>query len=102
MFYDVPQLFIETRKHSRDTVRQRSNGGYLHDDDIEQLLSLYECGPSLDTDTSIDFSQIIDDAILNSDSYAAKREKYFSWVFGCRDRQANIRVAQAIKSRLLQ
>lgn len=101
MFYDVPQLFIETEKYSRDIVRQMAAKEKMYADDIEQLLSLYDCGPHFHTKNVIDFEQIIDAALHNASSYKHQRERYFSWVFGTRDRQAHTRVAQAIKTHLL-
>ena len=101
MFYDVPQLFIETHKYSRDMVCEMATSEGMHSDDIDQLLTLYDCGPCYHVDNPIDFSNILDQAILNANDYKTQRENYFSWVFGQRDRKANERVAHAIKAQLL-
>ncbi|MEA3465314.1 MAG: CDP-glycerol glycerophosphotransferase family protein [Thermodesulfobacteriota bacterium] len=101
MFYDVPQLFIETPGYSRDMMRQQATREEMHPDDTEQLLSLYDCGPCYHTKNSIDFSSVLNRAILDAPNYAPQRQRYFSWVFGSRDRKANERVAQAISTYLL-
>jgi len=101
MFYDVPQLFIETPSYSRDTVRQQAAKEKMHPEDTEQLLTLYDCGPCYHTNKAIDFGLVLNKAILDAPNYAAQRQHYFSWVFGNRDRKANERVAQAITAYLL-
>ena len=71
-------------------------------DDLSQLLTLYDCGPSLYIgDQTPDFSTVLDRALSDQTAYAAQRERYFSWVFGSRDRMANERVARAIQTHLL-
>lgn len=102
MFYDVPQMFIETSTYSRDMLRQQGIREAMHEDDLERLLTLYDCGPSTHIAALPDFGESLDRAIADAPSYAAQRDRYFSWVFGQRDRFANKRVAQAIQHHLLQ
>lgn len=97
MFYDVPQMFIETPGLSRDVIRQLGMQENMHPHDLERLLTLYDCGPSLYVEDKPDFSESLDKAIADAQTYAHQRENYFGWVFGQRDRLANQRVAQAIK-----
>ncbi len=99
MFYDGPQLFIETRSYSRDYLHQAGVREQMNPDDLEQLLTLYDCGPALHVDDGVvDFSILLDKALDDAENYTEQRAAYFSWVFGERDRQANQRVAQAIQN----
>lgn len=101
LFYDLPQYFIETPEYSRDFVAQLGQREDMHPDDLERLLGLYDCGVSEFVDSPCDFSDSLDRAIDDSADYAKQREAYFFWVFGARDRHANQRVAEAIKTHLL-
>lgn len=102
LFYDIPQLMIETPECSRDVIRQIGEREAMHPDDLSQLLTLYDCGPNLYIgDQTPDFSTVLDRALTDQTAYAAQRERYFSWVFGSRDRMANERVARAIQTHLL-
>ncbi len=101
LFYDVPQLFVETSSFSRDYLASLANKEGMHPDDTEQLLTLYECGPSLNLKHGhYDINREIEKAISDSSSYSLQREKYFSWVFGSRNRLAAENVARAIKTKL--
>ncbi len=102
LFYNAPQLFIETPQLSLDTMQKQAEKEGMHPDDTEQLLSLYDCGPRHYTADTLNFNTILDQAILASSDYDRQRERYFSWVFGKRDRKANERVAKAISTHLLK
>lgn len=101
LFYDVPQLFIETSKLSRDLMKIQADLEGMHPQDTEQLLTIYDCGPRQFVNETIIFDSILDKAIENQTDYARQRQCYFSWVFGQRDQNANLRVAQAIQSQLM-
>jgi len=102
LFYDVPQLFIETSKLSRTLMEKQAKQEGMHPQDAEQLLSLYDCGLRYTiTKSSPSFDLVLDKAIIEQSGYCSQRQNYFSWVFGQRDRQANVRVAQAIQTYLL-
>lgn len=99
LFYDVPQLLIETPLLSRDVMVRMGRDEGMHPDDMAQLLTLYECGPSvLVKDAGKDLSASIETALLERDFRARRRQEYFAWVFGQRDRLANRRVAEAISA----
>lgn len=98
MFYDVPQLFIETKAFSRDYLHQMGLEQDMHIDDLEQLLTLYECGPKLTVNDNLDLAEHLNHALEDAGQYSKQRQEYFSWVFGEKDRSANQRVAQAILS----
>ena len=102
LFYDVPQLLIETPQFSRDVLIQMGRDQAMHPNDMDQLLTLYECGPSVFVkEAGMDLSTAIEAALLQRDARAKHRQEYFSWVFGNRDREANQRVAEAISARFL-
>ena len=97
LFYDVPQMFIETESLSRDFMRDLGVQESMHPDDLERLLTLYDCGPSHFIKAVPNFSESLERAIDDATLYAQQREAYFASVFGSRDRSANQRVARAIK-----
>jgi len=101
LFYDIPQLLVESPHASRIQLREQATREGAHIDDIEKLLTLYECGPIFDTASGDLVESMLDRAIDDAGRFASQRENYFSWVFGQRDRQANQRVAAAIRDHLL-
>lgn len=101
LFYDVPQLFIETALCSEHTIREMARREEMHEDDTAQLLTLFGCGRRLSVDAPMDFAESIELAIEEAPAYAERRATYFSWVFGERDRSAHQRVAHAITTHLL-
>lgn len=96
MFYDVPQLFIETEKLSKDVSRRVGLDSGMHPDDVERMLTLYDCGERLFVKTPPDFSRLLDKTTESAYLYSKQRKTYFEWVFGSRDRLANHRVVEAI------
>lgn len=102
LFYDVPQLLIETAQLSREVMIRTGRDEGMHPDDMAQLLTLYECGPSVFVkQQGMDISSHIERALLERDDRTKRRQDYFSWVFGKRDRLANQRVAEAISASFL-
>ena len=102
LFYDVPQLFIETPQFSKDVLAGMAERERMHPEDTQQLLTLYECGARCFVESEVGFAERLDRAIADGGGYAQRRHDYFSWVFGQRDRLAGQRVAQAIKTHLLK
>lgn len=101
LFYDIPQLFIESDDIDRQVLKDIGVREGMHTEDLDRLLSLYDCGLSMRVDSKPDFSSVVDQALSEQHVYADQRQDYFSWVFGQRDRHANERVAAAIKTHLL-
>lgn len=101
LFYDVPLLFIETPQYSKDTIFSQGRRESMHPEDIDRLATFYDCGLRCYVDSAPDFANLLDAAICRDAAFKAQREAYFSWVFGVRDRQANVRVASAIRQHLL-
>lgn len=101
LFYDVPQLFIETDLFNADVLRAMAQKEAMHEEDTAQLLTLFECGRRQFVNGPMDYSDLIDRSIQEAPHYAKQRAAYFSWVFGERDKSAHLRVAQAITTHLL-
>lgn len=100
LFYDVPQLLIETTQLSRDVMANMGRDEGMHPDDTARLLTLYECGPSCFVgEPGQDISEAIEYALSSGGIHSRQRQDYFTWVFGTRDRLANQRVADAISAR---
>src|SRR5690606_2367954 len=70
MFYDVPQMFIETNSYSRDHLRDIGTKESMHPEDLERLLTLYDCGPSHFIQAEPSFRDLLDQAVANASSYA--------------------------------
>lgn len=103
LYYDVAQLFIETPVFSREVIAKMGRDEDMHKDDIEQLMTLYECGPSqFVKEENTNISSSIEKAIIYKNNFEHHRSSYFSWVFGNRDRSANTRVANAINEILFK
>ena len=83
LFYDLPQLFIETNRFSRDSVVSMLRSQGINHKHLEKVLGLYSCGQSISPQTQ-NLSTLISDAMLYSDKYANARESYFNYVFGNR------------------
>jgi len=94
LFYDVPQLFIETEHFSRKHLEVMGIEQKMNRADLAQLLTLYECGPSTTGDGH--WMSAVESAIAVSNHYLRQRNEYFSWVFGQRDKHAAKRIAKFI------
>ena len=101
LFYDLPQLFVETPLCNADLLKQQAIREGMHEEDTAGLLGLFDCGHRQYVDAPLDFSELIEASIQTAPSYAAQRQAYFSWVFGERDREAHRRVAHAIITQFL-
>lgn len=99
LFYDLPQLFIETELHSRDKVYDLGKKCGIHEEDLEGIMQLYSCGESFFAGDA-ELANAIERAIADEHFYSGARKEYFEWVFGSRDRMAPERVASAIRSLL--
>lgn len=99
LFYDLPQLMIESPLHSPDSLSKSGRECGIHVDDLAKLMELYDCGVNFHVKDR-GLSAAIEKAIEEAPLYADARKRYFEWVFGSRDRNAPERVAQAIRSLL--
>lgn len=102
LFYDVPQLFIETESLSRDYIAKLAVKECMHKDDTEKLLTLYEIGESVYLErNNFNFSDVVEKSLIDSAVFSENRKEYFSWVFGIKDRLAGQRVAEEILRNLI-
>lgn len=101
LFYDVPQLFIETALYSADLIRTQAIREGMNEEDTARMLTLYECGPRQFVVGPMSYAELIERSIADAPLHAKQRAAYFSWVFGERDQCAHQRVAQAIRTQLL-
>src|SRR5665647_283621 len=99
LFYDVPQMFIKTPLWSKDVIRD-IHGKAMYEDDLEQIMTLFDCGLTYDTESLLPYASAVYEAFNIAESVRKQRKDYFSWVFGKGDRQAGARVYQAIKNLL--
>lgn len=96
LFYDVPQLYIQTPLWSEKVIRAYSDRGDVPVDEVDEYLALFECGQNFYIDRDQAFSQAVRSAMELADTFRSRRAAYFDWVFGQRDRLAGARVHQAL------
>ena len=96
LFYDVPQLFVETPLWTTDVIRQDAQREGMHEEDLAHYLTLFECGPTYRVGQSGKLGDVVADALAAADGLRIRRDDYFRWVFGQRGRQAGARVHQAL------
>jgi hypothetical protein len=70
----------------------------MHENDFENYLELFKCGELYSASQKKPFAQAVQDALAQADVLSTKREEYFSWVFGRRDRQAGERLFHAVSA----
>ena len=101
MFYDVPQLFIETVKYSRETVAERCKQEGIDPEDADKNIGLFDCGPSYKKMGADSWGCAIEEALGTSEQFASRRDAHFEWVFGQKDRGAATRVSDFLKKSFL-
>ena len=102
MFYDIPLIFTETNRLGRATALENGKKHKLDQDHLDMRLSLFDAGVCVDAENELDFSSVVFEALEQGDQLSVKRMDYFKWVFGYRDRNANLRVADAIRTHLIK
>lgn len=80
LFYDVPQILIETQRLSRKTITDSMKNHQSSDDDIALALRIYDNGPIATPQD--DILAKVHEAMASAQSYSAARESNFSFVFG--------------------
>ncbi|MDT8440438.1 MAG: hypothetical protein RQ723_02115 [Desulfuromonadales bacterium] len=100
LFYDLPQLFIESPLHSRDRLFNDGLQQGIHAEDLDNLMLLYECGMRFWAEDN-GLANAIERALASSGEFSSARSRYFAWVFGARDRTAPQKVAAAIDELLV-
>ena len=83
LYYDLPLLFVEGTWFSpsrRADLSQRFPAEY-----IAKLFSLSECGMKMPREEK-NVPHLIESSLAEADRYRPRRQAYFAWVFGDRDR----------------
>lgn len=81
LFYDVPQVLVETSRLSRQVITEMMRGNHASAEDIECALRIYDNGPIL-TPQEKDIPDLIQRAIASAVDYAKVREDNYAFVFG--------------------
>lgn len=97
MYYDLPQIFVETDRYSRHIIKQVASSKNLSTSYIEKLLDIYNCGISI-TPVSPNLPRILDEIIEKSDAFRANRLSYFTWVFGSKNPMGVEQLINQLKS----
>lgn len=95
LFYDIPQIFIESRGSSPDAIATMMRNKKISEDYIEKLLTIYQCGKRVTPDDR-DITSTIESAMVDADGYRPQREAYFRWVFGERSLNRQQRLIQQL------
>lgn len=102
MFYDTPQLFTEFYPREEESAAAAKEE--LTQDELDDFLSLYECGPSFAKDGFSDWGQAIKTALEEQEQYQKKRTAYFESTFGPNREQSGriaaenlMKIAQQVK-----
>jgi len=82
LFYDCPQLLIETDKCSRKTILNNAIRDGIHHDDAEQIAQIFDLGPILTHSAPNNIEKMIHTALSAESHYHNNRKEYFKWVFG--------------------
>lgn len=80
LFYDIPQIIIESKRFSRKNVEERLINEGLTNKHINNILRLYSCGDIITPEVN-NFQKILNEAFMKSDKYKSNRNNYFEYVF---------------------
>lgn len=84
LYYDLPQVFVETPKYSQVHAQQvlvNKNIAVTH---IKKVMQIYDCGLALSIEKD-NINKVIDAALAGSNTFFEARQAYFNYVFGARD-----------------
>lgn len=96
LYYDLPQIFVETEHFSREVVGQIMRAKGADDQHIASVTSLYNCGKILTPQTEkIDI--LVQYALETKDEYADERQRYFSYAFGARNHEAQQNLIESMR-----
>lgn len=96
LYYDLPQIFVETERFSRVVVEQLMRGQGADDSQIESVIRLYDCGKIMTPQTK-KLDILVQDALEAKDEYADERQRYFSYVFGARNNEAQLNLIESMR-----
>ncbi|HIF88530.1 MAG TPA: hypothetical protein EYQ52_01805 [Candidatus Thioglobus sp.] len=101
LYYDTPQLFTGLGNSSYETIQQALVGRDLLQEDVEDVLRIFNCGPVYALEDSAHWGEAVDNAFLSQDDYSDNRKASFNSIFGQRDQHAGLRVAEIIRNSFL-
>lgn len=84
LFYDTPQLLVETDKLSRESIAKVMTSNAATPQEVELALNIYNNGP-LTNPSEPDIVASIEGAMVKARDFAAARQENFAFVFGERD-----------------
>lgn len=100
LFYDCPQLLIETDKWAYDILLKQAAIDGIHNDDAQKIARIFDLGPRLTAKTKTQAERMICTALSEQNSYRKIRKEYFEWVFGSIRTEAAQKAAQTISSKI--
>lgn len=101
LFYDTPQLLTGLGNSSLSNIKESLVSRNMDDDDIEDVLQIFNCGPVYSESGYENWQDAVNDALLKEANYQGKRKDCFNSIFGMRDKSAGRRVADIIRAKYL-
>ncbi len=96
LYYDLPQIFVETDQFSRAVVGQMMRNQGADARQVELVTRLYDCGKILTPQTQ-QLDILVQDALENSHQYAHERDAYFNFAFGARSSDAQRNLIESMR-----
>ncbi len=96
LYYDLPQLFVETPLQSRAAAKQVLVNKGIEALHIESVLRIYDCGKIITPQTN-GLRDAIQNALIDANQFSKQRAEYFEYVFGARDFSAQNRLIEALR-----
>ncbi len=100
MFYDRPQIITETYAREKWLEQYRTSG--IHPDDVEELMSLYDCAYSYTRGGFRNWDEAVQHAYSNQNDHAGQRRHYFQSAFGKNPSGAAKRTADALQQMIIE
>ena len=97
LFYDTPQLFTGLHRSAFDEAKNSLQNQDIPEEDIADILRIYNCGPSFAEEKFGNWKEAIESALINQQHYKNERTNCFSFIFGQKDQKAGKRVADIIR-----
>ncbi|MDT8389869.1 MAG: CDP-glycerol glycerophosphotransferase family protein [Lentisphaeria bacterium] len=94
MLYNRPQIITET--YPRGKWRENYQHDGMHQDDIDELMGLYDCAWSFEKDGFKNWRQAIQTALAEPEKHRGIQRRYFASAFGETITDAPARVAEVL------
>ena len=96
LYYDLPQIFVETEHFSREVVQKIMRAKNADDQHIAAVTSIYKCGKILTPQTQ-NLDTLVQDSLETKDGYASERQRYFYYAFGARSHEAQQNLIESMR-----